>query len=221
MIRPVKSFLRISSYHGQPTNMSLYKRHLGTDYAMAVGGDIVSPVNGTISFSGVSSTLGNWFEIIEAGNSRIHRIAHLSNRLVTTGTVVKEGQLIGKSGNTGLSTGPHTHWDCRRANTTWNQGFNVFYNPESLILANVQKMPPINARIQLIPIDKRTTFKAGTATKVGEINVKDNSYIYTVRGYDTMYKNRIIINSASAGGNGVSLALYYVNGTKIEGWKQL
>lgn len=83
------------------------------------------------------------------------------------------------------------------------------------------KMPPVGSKIQLLPKDKRTTFRAGTTTVAGTINVTDNTFIYTVHGYDPKFPNRVIINSKSAGGNGVALALYLTNGTKINGWKQL
>lgn len=80
-------------------------------------------------------------------------------------------------------------------------------------------MPAVKSRIQLIPVDTRTTWRAGTADEAGKIRVVDNSFIYTVRGYDSKYPYRILINSASAGGNGVGLALYYNNGKLIPGWR--
>lgn len=83
------------------------------------------------------------------------------------------------------------------------------------------KMPKVGSEIQLIPVQTRTTFKNGTTTVAGTIKVKDNTYIYTVRGYDKKYPYRILINSASGGGDGVALALYYTNGKKIDGWKQI
>lgn len=82
-------------------------------------------------------------------------------------------------------------------------------------------LPQVGTKIQLLPTDLRTTFKAGTANEAGKIQVKDQTFIYVVRGHDPNYKNRILINSASAGGNGVSLALYYLNGTIIPGWKRV
>lgn len=82
-------------------------------------------------------------------------------------------------------------------------------------------MPPVGSRIQLLPVDTRTTFKAGTTTQAGTIRVNANDFIYVVRGYDSKYPNRIIINSASAGGNGVSLALYYLNGAIIPKWRRV
>jgi hypothetical protein len=82
------------------------------------------------------------------------------------------------------------------------------------------KMPPVGSQIRLIPIQTRTTFRAGTATVAGNIHVTDNTYLYTVRGYDPKYKNRVIINSRTGGGDGVALALYYTSGVKIDGWVQ-
>lgn len=88
-------------------------------------------------------------------------------------------------------------------------------------------MPAVNSSIQLIPNVNsnvvRTTYKKGTATVAGRITVppRDNSFVYTVRGYDDKYPGRIIINSASGGGNGVGLALYYLNGSLVEGWKKI
>lgn len=85
----------------------------------------------------------------------------------------------------------------------------------------VLKMPPVGSRINLAKGVNRTTFKAGTANVAGVIRPTGDNWNYTVRGYDPVYGNRVIINSASGGGNGVSLALYYLSGSRIEGWKQL
>lgn len=82
-------------------------------------------------------------------------------------------------------------------------------------------MPPVGSWIQLIPRDTRTTFRAGTTATAGRINVTDNTFRYLVRGYDSKFPGRILINSASAGGNGVALALYYTNGVAIPGWRRV
>lgn len=84
-------------------------------------------------------------------------------------------------------------------------------------------MPPKDSSIQLVGPVERTTFRAGTTNVAGKLKVGrgDSRYVYVVRGYDAKYPGRILINSASAGGNGVALALYYTNGNRIEGWKQL
>jgi hypothetical protein len=83
------------------------------------------------------------------------------------------------------------------------------------------KMPPIGSRIKLTKGTVRNTFKAGTTTVAGTIRVTDETFIYTVRGYDPKYPNRILINSKSAGGDGVALALYFTSGVRIPGWTQV
>lgn len=85
----------------------------------------------------------------------------------------------------------------------------------------VMDMPAVGSRIQLIPIDTRTTYREGTATVIGAIHVTDDTFIYVVRGYDKNYPGRILINSTSGGGNNVGMALYYLNGGRIPGWKKV
>lgn len=82
-------------------------------------------------------------------------------------------------------------------------------------------MPPIGSSIKLIPTQVRTTFRAGTTAVAGSINVTDGTFVYQVRGYDAKFPYRIIINSKSGGGDGISLALRYTSGALIEGWQQL
>lgn len=79
----------------------------------------------------------------------------------------------------------------------------------------------VGSKIQLIPVVTRTTYRAGTTTVAGTIRATNNNYIYLVRGYDPKFQNRVLINSKSAGGNGVSLALLYTSGANIGNWKQI
>lgn len=73
------------------------------------------------------------------------------------------------------------------------------------------KMPPVGSRVKFTV--NRTAFVAGTTTVKGTLPPD----IRIVRGYDPKYPNRILVNSALVG-NGVAVALYYTNGTKIDGW---
>lgn len=220
---PLNGNPRITSTHGQPTGMGHFKKHLGIDRSV-VNQPFYAPANGRIITTGFSASLGNF---IEAEILGYHwRFAHLSRIDVKSGTFA-EGRQLGVTGNSGITTGPHLHYDARKLGTVWNASFNNYVDPDKVIAQAIEaskpkpKMPPVGSRIQLIPQDTRTTFRAGTTTQAGSIRVTDNSFVYIVRGYDAKYPNRIIINSASAGGNGVALALYYTSGAKINGWKQL
>lgn len=159
------------------------------------------------------------------GKNGLHQFGHLEKTYLTGGRA-KKGQRIAKMGYTGFTdpdnvpAGRHLHYWLRRPNGTYVYPPSVQTEPfGGYPSAPKPKMPAVGSRIQLIPTDSRTTFKAGTTTPAGTIKVTDNSFVYVVRGYDKQYPNRIIINSASGGGHGVALALYLTNGTLITGWK--
>ena len=84
--------------------------HKGLDIAVAYGADVKAAAPGRVSFSGVQNGYGNTV-VIDHEGGRQTRYAHLSEQLVRVGDVVAEGQLVGKSGNSGRATGPHLHFE--------------------------------------------------------------------------------------------------------------
>ena len=231
MRRPVDSYTTISQGFGVPAPGTAFGKHLGTDYAGAEGREVKAPCGGTIVKSYLSVLTGNTYELKEDGNGRLHRLMHLKTRPLGVGTHVNEGQGIALSGGAEgtvysgtASRGPHVHWDVRKADTAWNAAFSNYIDPESLVVPPVASSPNaylVGKKIQLIPVIDRTTFRAGTTTIAGVIHVINDNYVYTIRGIDAKYPNRVLINSASAGGDGVALALQYTNGVAIPGWKVL
>jgi murein DD-endopeptidase MepM/ murein hydrolase activator NlpD len=226
MRRSLNGNVNITSRHGQSTTMGMYGKHLGYDYA-GNGMTVVAPEDMTVIglYSGGS---GGYY--IEAKGKYTHRFLHLRRHStwskfgVSVGQLIKEGQAFAVSNNTGATTGPHLHHDVRKNGTAWNSGFSNFVDWEKLLVAAPtppSKMPKVGQMINITKGMTRNTYRAGTTTVAGKIYAKDTSYNYTVRGYDSKYPYRILINSASAGGNGVALALYYTNGAKIDGWTQL
>lgn len=87
-----------------------HKFHQGIDIAVAYGRDVKSAAAGTVSFAGVQNGYGNTV-IVDHEDGRQTRYAHLSQELVHAGDAVAEGQVLGKSGNSGRSTGPHLHFE--------------------------------------------------------------------------------------------------------------
>ncbi|HDM8172401.1 TPA: peptidoglycan DD-metalloendopeptidase family protein [Vibrio harveyi] len=82
--------------------------HLGTDYAVPIGTPIKSIADGVVIKSRYNRFAGNYINIRHT-NGSISRYLHLSRSNVRVGDHVTKGQAIGRSGNTGRTTGPHLH----------------------------------------------------------------------------------------------------------------
>jgi murein DD-endopeptidase MepM/ murein hydrolase activator NlpD len=112
---PVDKFIRISSpfgtrrsYGGGP--MTSY--HEGTDFAIPSGTPVYAPADGVVMVAEPLAVRGNAI-VLDHGWGLYSGYWHLSEIKVTPGQVVKQGDLLALSGNTGLSTGAHLHWDMR------------------------------------------------------------------------------------------------------------
>ena len=92
------------------------RMHNGVDFPTPRGTPIYATGDGEISFVGSKSGYGNVVEVDHPLAGRQTRYAHLSRAAegVHVGTPVRRGQIIAYSGNTGLSTAPHLHYEVRR-----------------------------------------------------------------------------------------------------------
>ncbi len=99
------------------------KAHLGTDYAAPTGTPIRSVGAGVVTKSEYKRNNGNYVKIRHNGTYETQYL-HMSKRLVNVGDVVKQGDVIGKVGSTGLATGPHV---CFRF---WKNGNQVDHRKE-------------------------------------------------------------------------------------------
>jgi len=88
--------------------LKIYRPHLGVDYAAPAGTPIVSSADGVVTYAGWRGGLGKAVEIRHA-NGFVTSYGHLSGiaRGIRSGTRVKQKDLIGYVGSTGLATGPH------------------------------------------------------------------------------------------------------------------
>ncbi|MBN3521427.1 peptidoglycan DD-metalloendopeptidase family protein [Algoriphagus lutimaris] len=107
---PVK-YTRISSRYNlrrfHPVQKR-YKAHLGTDYAASRGTEIRSVGDGVVTHATYTSANGNYVKIKHNGTYTTQYL-HMSKiaKGVKPGSVIKQGQVIGYVGSTGLATGPH------------------------------------------------------------------------------------------------------------------
>jgi murein DD-endopeptidase MepM/ murein hydrolase activator NlpD len=90
--------------------LHLTRPHEGIDLAAPYGTPVVAPAAGTVERVTEQTGYGNVLEI-DHGNGVETKYAHLSRILVHVGQKVTRGQPIAAVGNTGLSTGPHLHYE--------------------------------------------------------------------------------------------------------------
>ncbi|MFO8238980.1 MAG: peptidoglycan DD-metalloendopeptidase family protein [Prochlorococcaceae cyanobacterium] len=87
--------------------------HTGIDLAAPTGTPVVASLGGTVVSSGEAGGYGLVVELEHENPRRRTLYAHLSELYVTAGNRVRQGEVIGRVGNTGLSTGPHLHFELR------------------------------------------------------------------------------------------------------------
>ncbi|WP_370878214.1 MULTISPECIES: peptidoglycan DD-metalloendopeptidase family protein [Rhodoplanes] len=98
--------VRLDPFLGRPA------MHTGLDFRGSVGEPIRATANGTVTTAGWSGGYGKLVEI-DHGHGLSTRYGHMSEILVRQGQSVKIGQVIGRIGSTGRSTGPHLHYETR------------------------------------------------------------------------------------------------------------
>ncbi len=119
---PLDGKVRISS-HFNPQRRhpvtGVIRPHKGTDFAVPVGTPVVAPADGIVDKASYSRSSGYYVVLRHAGGySTVYM--HLSKINVNVGQKVKIGSTIARSGNTGLSTGPHLHYELRLNNRPVN-----------------------------------------------------------------------------------------------------
>jgi murein DD-endopeptidase MepM/ murein hydrolase activator NlpD len=106
-VDPVSGFgVRMDPFMGSPA------MHTGLDLQGDSGDPVRATANGTVTHAGWSGGYGRVVEI-DHGNGLSTRYGHLSSIDVHVGQSVRSGQLVGKVGSTGRSTGPHLHYETR------------------------------------------------------------------------------------------------------------
>lgn len=95
------------------------KMHNGLDIAVPTGTPVKAAADGRVTFAGWNGGYGI-LVIVDHGNGIETRYAHNSRLNVKVGQKVERGQIVSYSGNTGVSTGPHLHFEIRQRNNPVN-----------------------------------------------------------------------------------------------------
>jgi murein DD-endopeptidase MepM/ murein hydrolase activator NlpD len=122
-IKPLKEedIVKVSSSFGDRIHPILKKRmhHNGIDFVVPLGSPVLATADGIVRTAGAKGAYGIRIEI-EHDSEYTSRYAQLSEVLVEPGREVKKGDIIGYSGNSGQSTGPHLHYEVLRNGTPVN-----------------------------------------------------------------------------------------------------
>ncbi len=132
------------------------RMHQGTDYGAAYGTPIRAVTDGVVSFAGWHGGHGNMVKLSHSGGLGTG-YAHMSRIAVAPGARVSQGQVIGYVGSTGLSTGPHLHFEVYRNGEAVNpSGVNFASTP----LLTGAALAAFNARLNAL-----ATFRPGANTQ--------------------------------------------------------
>ncbi len=91
-------------------NETMQTRHTGWDMRSTLGMPVMASAAGAVAYAGMMEIRGNYV-MLDHGYGVYSGYAHLSQIHVTRGQTVTEGQIIGTTGNTGRTSGPHFHWE--------------------------------------------------------------------------------------------------------------
>jgi murein DD-endopeptidase MepM/ murein hydrolase activator NlpD len=121
---PLKFSPRISSgftHRRMHPILGTARAHLATDYAAPTGSAVVAVANGTVVFAGWDGGYGNLVRI-KHSSGMTSGYAHLSRIAagVRSGRAIKQSELVGLVGETGLATGPHLHFMMTKNGTPIN-----------------------------------------------------------------------------------------------------
>lgn len=114
----VPAFGKISSPFGMRNHpiTKVNKAHTGVDISSSKGDPILAAASGVVEYSAYSNGYG-YHVIIDHKNGYRTLYGHSSKLMVKKGELVKKGQTIALVGSTGVSTGPHLHFEIRIGNT--------------------------------------------------------------------------------------------------------
>ena len=129
---PTRKYIGVSSETGESCEKTSV--HRGYDIATPTGTPLLAPADGTIILGDPDLYYEGGTIFLDHGQGLVSVFMHLSEVDVEPGDVVKAGDVIGKTGNTGRTTGPHLHWSVKWRNTAIEDRGGDFYIDPALLL---------------------------------------------------------------------------------------
>ena len=152
---------RISSSFGMRLHpiLGYYRMHKGIDIACPYGSPVYAVFDGTVNWAGYKGGYGSFVGIQGQGGAIGTGYGHLSRVLVRNGQHVERGQIVAYSGNSGLSTGPHLHFEVYRSGQA--------VNPRGFSFASVAALTGAALRAFKDHVSELLSVRPGTGRKPG------------------------------------------------------
>jgi murein DD-endopeptidase MepM/ murein hydrolase activator NlpD len=156
------------------------RMHAGLDFKAAYGQPIFAVTDGVVAFVGRNGGYGN-FVRLNHGGGLASGYGHMSRIVARPGSKVRRGQIIGYVGSTGLSTGPHLHYELYRSGRAVNPMSVKFTQRAQLsgsdlarFKGKLQSLKSVKAGAALTPL--RTATQKGEAPKreIDRLTLRDN-----------------------------------------------
>jgi hypothetical protein len=197
LLRPVETRFAVTQLFGEnPQYYESTNGHNGVDYGVPEGTPVMVAADGVVSraeldtATAANSKAGYGYHIrVKHSDSSMTLYAHLvkDGILVSTGQNVKMGEIIGRSGNTGRSTGPHLHFEVRTG-----LSLTTSIDPEPLI---VNEIPPEAGLFNLTvtPEGDSLNLRVGPSTERGRVKILhtgDKVKVFGIAGQDAWLMTR-------------------------------
>lgn len=175
--QPFKGTYPITQRYGEKDTSDF---HTGIDYGCPMGTPILASAEGRVVYAAWDRTgYGNFVIVQHTACATCY--AHLSDISVKVGQTVHQGELLGHSGTSGNSTGPHLHFEARKEALN----YKTHYDPMALLLMSVDDAALKQQKPAERCLKAADAFKAGDLVKVqNDIGVK--AFHDTGFSYDRM-----------------------------------
>lgn len=142
---------RLTSHFGQRRHpvLGYVRMHAGIDFKAAQGTPIVAVTDGRVIGAGRMGGCGNAVRI-DHGAAMQTRYCHMSQIAAGTGQFVRRGQVIGYVGSTGLSTGPHLHYEMYRNGRVVNPAEVTFVTRAQLVGSDLARFRETLAAVKAV-----------------------------------------------------------------------
>lgn len=144
--------------------LGYFRRHAGMDFKAGYGTPIVAVTDGVVASAGRAGGCGNAVRVNHAGGIQT-RYCHMSRMAVSAGQGVRRGQVIGYVGSTGLSTGPHLHYEMYRGGRAVDPGSVQFVTRALLSGENLRRFREVLSQLKTVKTGAALGNLAPTATE--------------------------------------------------------